>query len=355
VSEAIDIQAPGALWDAVEETDARWTKGFDRGQFKGTAVDALYNVRRLSHILGPVGFAWGWEIASERLDTFGVDEDQQVIHTCVLRVWFRQPDGSYRHCEHLGHTKASYWTRPRRPGDKPRFVVDDEFGKKSVTDALSKVMVNLGASADIWLGRFDGNKYVSYNEENEGEAKTNGHAADVEKLLAHARDILQHARTAATSAATIEAARKVKDTFGQQPFWSQIVATDRDLAAEIQSALRSKAAAYEVDLSTLTANPTAAPAVTDDRGEPTYKLGNGEHVPARKWLEAAEQTIRNRIASGLDPRVWWDGQKPERARLRKRKELHDALDDINALVEGAPAITARPSRRMTPDGAMRAG
>lgn len=251
MSDPVDIQAPGALWDAVEETDARWTKRFDRGQFKGTAVDALYNVRRLSHLLGPVGFAWGWEIASERLDTFGVGEDQQVIHTCVLRVWFRQPDGSYRHCEHLGHTKASYWTRPRRPGEKPRFVVDDEFGKKSVTDALSKVMVNLGASADIWLGRFDGNKYVSYDEENAGAEKANGHANGEEKLLAHARDILQHIRTAVTHAAVVEAARSVKGTFNEQPFWSQIVSADRDLAAEMQGLLRGKAQAYNVDLRAL--------------------------------------------------------------------------------------------------------
>ena len=124
-SRLAELAKPGlTLWNEVEETDVRFVKSFDRGSFKGTAVDAIYNVKRISDQLGPVGFAWGWEVKNERLDTFGTGEDQQIIHTCVLRAWFRQPDGSKEYVEHVGHTKAAYWTRPRRPGDKPRFVVD---------------------------------------------------------------------------------------------------------------------------------------------------------------------------------------------------------------------------------------
>jgi hypothetical protein len=242
-----DLTGPGLhFWNEVEETDTRYVKSFDRGSFKGTAVDAIYNVKRISEKIGAVGYAWGWTIASERLDSFGVGEDQQVIHTCVLRAWFRQPDGSKEHVEHVGHTKAAYWTRARRPGEKPRYIVDEEFGKKSVTDALSKIMVSLGASADIWLGRFDGNKYVA--PLSEGDA--NGVAApDDSKLLAHARDILAEVRKADGREDVLEAARRLKGTFGQQPFWPLLVAADRDLAAEIQALVRGKAKALELDLS----------------------------------------------------------------------------------------------------------
>jgi hypothetical protein len=184
-------------------------------------------------------------VKSERLDTFGLGEDQQVIHTCVLRAWFRQPDGSKEHVEHVGHTKAAYWTRPRRPGEKPRYIVDEEFGKKSVTDALSKIMVSVGASADIWLGRFDGNKYVAPSE---AEARVDGAGVD-EKLLGRAREILDEIRKASTRDEVTEAARKVKGTFNDQPFWPQLVSADRDLAAEIQQLVRGKAKAHELDLS----------------------------------------------------------------------------------------------------------
>jgi hypothetical protein len=247
-----EIAKPGlTLWNAVEETDVRYVKSFDRGSFRGTAVDAIYNVKRVSEMLGPVGFAWGWEVKSERLDTFGLGEDQQVIHTCVLRAWFRQPDGTKEYVEHVGHTKAAYWTRPRRPGDKPRYVIDEEFAKKSVTDALSKVMVNLGASADIWLGRFDGNKYVAPSaDEHGGGRSAGGDAAKAEeRLIAHAREILAEVKKAKTKDAVVEVARKIKGTFDEQPFWPQLVAADRDLAAEIQQLVRGKAQPHELDLS----------------------------------------------------------------------------------------------------------
>lgn len=238
------------LWDKIEETDVQYVKSFDNGSFKGTAVDATYNVRRITEHLGPAGFNWGWEIKMDRFDTFGAGEDQQTVHTAIVRAWFRQEDGSKEYLEHVGQTRAAYWTRARRPGDKPRFVVDSEAVKKSTTDALSKIMVSLGASADIWLGRFDGNKYVAPSQQ---EAEENGHAKGngEDKLLAHARDILQHVRTAATPAAVQEEGRRIKGTFGDQPFWPQLVHADRDLAAEIQSLLRGKAQAYSVDLRAL--------------------------------------------------------------------------------------------------------
>ena len=251
-----ELAKPGlSLWNSLEETDVRYVKSFDRGSFKGTAVDATYNVKRVSDLLGPVGYAWGWEVKSERLDTFGVGEDSQTIHTCVLRAWFRQPDGTKEFVEHVGHTKAAYWTRARRPGDKPRFVVDEEFAKKSVTDALSKVMVSLGASADIWLGRFDGNKYVHPSEE---PANANGHgngngaaaaARGEEALITYARDVLGEAQKAGTKDAVVEVARKIKGAYNEQPFWPQLVTTDRDLAAEIQQLVRGKAQSHELDLS----------------------------------------------------------------------------------------------------------
>lgn len=254
-STVAELAKPGnALWNRLEETDVRYVKSFDRGSFKGTAVDATYNVKRVSDLLGPVGYAWGWEVKSERLDTFGTGEDAQTIHTCVLRAWFRQPDGTKEFVEHVGHTKAAYWTRPRRPGDKPRYVVDEEFAKKSVTDALSKVMVSLGASADIWLGRFDGNKYVHPSEE---AANANGHAGGAnggaakaeEALITYARDVLGEARKAGSKEAVVEVARKIKGPYNEQPFWPQLVTTDRDLAAEIQQLVRGKAQNHELDLS----------------------------------------------------------------------------------------------------------
>jgi hypothetical protein len=145
------------LWNKLEVTDPAYTKRFDKGNFRGTAVDAVYNIKRVSEQLGPVGFAWGWHIVKDELVKFDAGEEPTWIHNCVVRAWFKQEDGSVREVEQVGSTIAARFVGR---GSQRRFMVDDEYAKKSVTDALSKIMVSLGASADIWLGRFDGNKYV---------------------------------------------------------------------------------------------------------------------------------------------------------------------------------------------------
>jgi hypothetical protein len=167
----ISHEIGATLWNHLEPTEDRWTKRFDKGNFKGTAVDAVYNMRRVTEALGPVGFAWGWTVIGDKLDHFGQGGDNPTtIHTAIVRAWFRQPDGSTREVDQVGQTIAA---RMVGRGNDRRYAVDDEYAKKSVTDALSKIMLALGASADIWLGRFDGNKYVPLEqrvEEGEPEA-----------------------------------------------------------------------------------------------------------------------------------------------------------------------------------------
>ena len=114
-----------------------------------------------------------------------------------------------------------------------------------MTDALSMIMVSLGASADIWLGRFDGNKYVAPSEES---AQANGAAKADERLIQHARELRAEVEKAEAKDAVALVARKIKGTFDEQPFWPQLVATDRDLALDIQKLVRAKAQAFEVDL-----------------------------------------------------------------------------------------------------------
>lgn len=145
------------LWTKLERTDPAATKRFDKGSFKGTAVDPVYNLKRVTEALGPVGFAWGWRIVKDELVKFEEGDEPTWIHTAIVRAWFRQEDGAVQEVEHVGQTIAARYVGR---GQQRRFFVDDEYAKKSVTDALSKIMLSLGASADVWLGRFDGSKYA---------------------------------------------------------------------------------------------------------------------------------------------------------------------------------------------------
>lgn len=232
------------LWNRLELTDERYTRRFDKGNFKGTAVDAVYNVKRITEQLGPVGFAWGWHIVRDELVKFDAGDEPTWVHNCVVRAWFKQEDGSVREVEHVGSTIAARFVGR---GSTRRFMVDDEYAKKSVTDALSKIMVSLGASADIWLGRFDGNKYVPPATGNGAEAEDELPAPRTRTiedngLLAEARSHLLAVRGMDGAAL-----RETRDWLRMAPAphepsrWTQLASLDRDLRDELAAAMNRRA------------------------------------------------------------------------------------------------------------------
>jgi hypothetical protein len=245
------------LWNKLELTDPAYTKRFDKGSFRGTAVDAVYNIKRVTEQLGPVGFAWGWHIVKDELVKFDDGAEPTWIHNCVVRAWFRQEDGSTREVEHVGSTIAARYVGR---GSQRRFMVDDEYAKKSVTDALSKIMVSLGASADIWLGRFDGNKYVppanGQGEAEDGQATAlsdlpapRARTVEDEGLLAEAKSHLMAVR--GMDGATLREARnwlRLSPDGVRPSRWSLLGQVDRDLRDELASAMNRRATELGISL-----------------------------------------------------------------------------------------------------------
>lgn len=244
------------LWNKLELTDPTYTKRFDKGSFKGTAVDAIYNIKRVTEQLGPVGFAWGWRIVKDELVKFddGTAAEPTWIHNCVVRAWFRQEDGGIREVEHVGSTIAA---RHVGRGPNRRFMVDDEYAKKSVTDALSKIMVSLGASADIWLGRFDGNKYVPPAVGNGNAAAADGddlpapraRAVEDDGLLAEARSHLHAVR--GMDGATLREARnwlRLSPDGARPSRWLLLGQVDRDLRDQLAAAMNQRATDLGISL-----------------------------------------------------------------------------------------------------------
>ncbi len=129
------------LWNSVEKTDPNHTKKVSqRGGF--TAIDAHYQVQQVTAQFGPVGIGWGY-------DCEYLFEDKAVI--CLLTFW---------------HTKRENKFGPIAGCAK--FIdgrLDADAPKKSMTDALTKAISHLGFNADVFLGKFDDNKYVEKMKE----------------------------------------------------------------------------------------------------------------------------------------------------------------------------------------------
>lgn len=141
------------VWNAVCRTDPKHTKPVEFGR-KFTAIDAHYQIQEATRQFGPVGEGWGYDTGEL------VFADGLVIAPVTL--WHGSRDNVF------GPIYGSTTLRDRKGN------IDKDAPKKATTDALTKGLSQLGFNADVFLGKFDDNKYVE-------EARKEFEAADEEK------------------------------------------------------------------------------------------------------------------------------------------------------------------------------
>lgn len=175
-----------ALWQAVEKTDPAYTKQFSRGGgFKGTATNATYLARKATEQFGPCGTGWGVQVIDEEiiegapLLLEGVVVAHERVHKVRARLWYVR-DGVRGEVEQFGQTQMV-------GKNKNGFYTDEEAPKKSLTDAMSKCLSLLGFSADIHLGLYDDNKYVSALREEFAPRVSEEQAATLRDLIAESK------------------------------------------------------------------------------------------------------------------------------------------------------------------------
>lgn len=127
------------IWNAVSKTDPRHTKKVNqRGGF--TAISAHYQIMSATEQFGPVGEGWGYTNGDP------IFHDNLVIVPVTL--WHGERSNTYGPI--YGGAEWKSGTR-----------LDSDAVKKASTDGLTKALSQLGFNADVFLGRFDDNKYVA--------------------------------------------------------------------------------------------------------------------------------------------------------------------------------------------------
>lgn len=177
------------VWLREEPTDPAMTKAFSRsGGFKGTALNATFVMKRLTAAFGPVGHGWGYDIDRSEVVIGGpiMDDTRQVIGHEAIQVteitfWYLL-DGKRGQFSQVGQTTFIGYSRKNG-----YFLTDEEAWKKSLTDAITKAASHIGIGADIHLGMFDDNKYVTARrtdeERGEREIAQQSVAAEVRELV----------------------------------------------------------------------------------------------------------------------------------------------------------------------------
>ena len=143
------------LWNSVCTTDPQYTKRVNqRGGF--TAIGAQSQIMEATKVFGPFGRGFG--VSDEKFTEFGTE----CLALYQARLWYYL-DGKRDVIHQLPiHSSIKYSVNGR---------VDDDFAKKVATDALTKGLSKLGFNADVFLGKFDDNKYVNQLTNNNGTDK----------------------------------------------------------------------------------------------------------------------------------------------------------------------------------------
>jgi hypothetical protein len=156
--EAIKEDNNMVIWDKVSKTDVDHTKEVSFGR-KFTAIDAHSQIMEATRTFGPVGEGWGYE------NEFGtIDTGRELYITCDLTMWW-STQGEWEgnkvsHRRSFGPIRGLCVLQGVKTDGKAR-PADSDAAKKAMTDALTKGLSHLGFNADVFLGQFDDNKYVT--------------------------------------------------------------------------------------------------------------------------------------------------------------------------------------------------
>ena len=125
------------LWNAVSTTDPAYTKKVNsRGGF--TTIDAQWQLMQATEQWGPYGEAWG--VRGLAYDY--IRDGSGNIVEVALEGNFWYPGGEFP----MGACMA--------------YRAGNESKKKLLTDLTTKSLSKLGYSADVFMGKFDDNKYL---------------------------------------------------------------------------------------------------------------------------------------------------------------------------------------------------
>jgi hypothetical protein len=137
------------LWDRLGKTDPKHTKGFKRaGGFSGTAIKPIYSYRRMTEEYGPCGIGWG--VGQPTFQTVEAPEGEVLVY-CTVSIWHGTRENIVFG---VGGDKAV-------GKNKYGIVTDDEAFKKAFTDAVTNALKLIGVGADVHMGLFEDNKYLS--------------------------------------------------------------------------------------------------------------------------------------------------------------------------------------------------
>ena len=149
------------IYNAVREVPPEAQKEFNNGRFKGTDINPMWRIKKLTEIFGAAGIGWYTGDIVERCEQHGDVTTAIVNLNLYVKVngeWSKPIYGT-------GGNMIRSLKKKDRNGNPidPEEVVSDEGYKMAYTDALSVACKALGIGADVYYAK-DKTKYTGADE-----------------------------------------------------------------------------------------------------------------------------------------------------------------------------------------------
>lgn len=129
-------------------------KAFDNGKFRGTDINPMWRIKRLTEVFGAcgVGFKWG----EPNFTTYQATDGSVSVH-CTLALYIKTEAGEWS--EPIWGVGGNTLVRVSLKNGTTIVTHSDEGYKMAYTDAQSNAAKQLGMGADIWFAQ-DKTKYT---------------------------------------------------------------------------------------------------------------------------------------------------------------------------------------------------
>jgi len=131
------------LWNKVEKTNPNYTKKVNVKGNNITSIAPQFQIMNATEQFGVYGVSWGFK-------NMEIDYTLKDIGMVAFKATFFFPKGEFETINSVGLFR-----------DNAMSKIDDNFAKKLETDTLTKCLSKLGFNADIFLGKFDDQRYLA--------------------------------------------------------------------------------------------------------------------------------------------------------------------------------------------------
>ena len=135
------------LYEKVRSVPESAQKSFNNGRFKGTDINPMWRIKKLTEMFGPCGVGWYIEPMARWYEDAG---DERCVFVEIY-LYVKQVDGWSRPIYGIGGSKLIQTEKKGR-------YINDEAYKMATTDAISVACKHLGMGADVYWQN-DNTKY----------------------------------------------------------------------------------------------------------------------------------------------------------------------------------------------------